>query len=120
VQVLHGKRGWYLKWDGRLKKAIEAASSLCYLHHDSSPLMPHWDVKSNNILLDSDFEARVADFGLAKFLQDTRTSECSLQFPTLRPHNLEKKIYIYIENKERETDFSGLAYNLHSHCKAFS
>ena len=33
-------------------------------------------MKSNNILLNSEFEAHVADFGLAKFLQDTGTSEC--------------------------------------------
>ncbi|XP_010260843.1 PREDICTED: leucine-rich repeat receptor-like serine/threonine-protein kinase BAM3 [Nelumbo nucifera] len=75
-EVLHGKRGGYLEWDTRLKIAIEAAKGLCYLHHDCSPLIVHRDVKSNNILLDSDFEAHVADFGLAKFLQDTGTSEC--------------------------------------------
>lgn len=75
-EVLHGKRGGYLKWDTRLKIAIEAAKGLCYLHHDCSPLILHRDVKSNNILLNSDFEAHVADFGLAKFLQDTGTSEC--------------------------------------------
>ncbi|KAG6696282.1 hypothetical protein I3842_09G140300 [Carya illinoinensis] len=75
-QVLHGKRGGYLQWDTRLKIAIEAAKGLCYLHHDCSPLIIHRDVKSNNILLNSDFEAHVADFGLAKFLQDTGTSEC--------------------------------------------
>ncbi|KAM3694141.1 hypothetical protein ACB098_07G035400 [Castanea mollissima] len=75
-EVLHGKRGSFLKWDTRLKIAIEAAKGLCYLHHDCSPLILHRDVKSNNILLNSDFEAHVADFGLAKFLQDTGTSEC--------------------------------------------
>lgn len=75
-EVLHGKRGGYLKWETRLKIAIEAARGLCYLHHDCSPLILHRDVKSNNILLDSDFEAHVADFGLAKFLQDTGNSEC--------------------------------------------
>ncbi|KAA8537152.1 hypothetical protein F0562_029622 [Nyssa sinensis] len=75
-EVLHGKRGGYLKWDTRLKIAIEAAKGLSYLHHDCSPLILHRDVKSNNILLNSDFEAHVADFGLAKFLQDTGTSEC--------------------------------------------
>ncbi|XP_059656328.1 leucine-rich repeat receptor-like serine/threonine-protein kinase BAM3 [Cornus florida] len=75
-EVLHGKRGGYLKWDTRLKIAMEAATGLSYLHHDCSPLIIHRDVKSNNILLNSDFEAHVADFGLAKFLQGTGTSEC--------------------------------------------
>ncbi|XP_061342837.1 leucine-rich repeat receptor-like serine/threonine-protein kinase BAM3 [Gastrolobium bilobum] len=75
-EVLHGKRGEFLKWDTRLKIATEAAKGLCYLHHDCSPLIIHRDVKSNNILLNSEFEAHVADFGLAKFLQDTGTSEC--------------------------------------------
>ncbi|KAK9937284.1 hypothetical protein M0R45_014085 [Rubus argutus] len=75
-EVLHGKRGGYLKWETRLNIAIEAAKGLCYLHHDCSPLILHRDVKSNNILLNSEFEAHVADFGLAKFLQDTGTSEC--------------------------------------------
>ncbi|XP_034700827.1 leucine-rich repeat receptor-like serine/threonine-protein kinase BAM3 [Vitis riparia] len=75
-EVLHGKRGGHLKWDTRLKIAIEAAKGLCYLHHDCSPLILHRDVKSNNILLNSDYEAHVADFGLAKFLQDNGTSEC--------------------------------------------
>ncbi|XP_019455946.1 PREDICTED: leucine-rich repeat receptor-like serine/threonine-protein kinase BAM3 isoform X1 [Lupinus angustifolius] len=75
-EALHGKKGEFLKWDTRLKIATEAAKGLCYLHHDCSPLIIHRDVKSNNILLNSDFEAHVADFGLAKFLQDTGTSEC--------------------------------------------
>ncbi|KAM7273535.1 hypothetical protein ACFE04_028199 [Oxalis oulophora] len=74
-EVLHGKRGGYLKWETRLNIAIEAAKGLCYLHHDCSPLIIHRDVKSNNILLNSEFEAHVADFGLAKFMQDGGTSE---------------------------------------------
>ncbi|XP_023520831.1 leucine-rich repeat receptor-like serine/threonine-protein kinase BAM1 [Cucurbita pepo subsp. pepo] len=75
-EVLHGKKGGHLQWDTRYKIAIEAAKGLCYLHHDCSPLIVHRDVKSNNILLDTNFEAHVADFGLAKFLQDSGTSEC--------------------------------------------
>ncbi|GMI67990.1 BARELY ANY MERISTEM 1 [Hibiscus trionum] len=77
-EVLHGKKGGHLHWDTntRYKIAVEAAKGLCYLHHDCSPLIVHRDVKSNNILLDSEFEAHVADFGLAKFLQDSGTSEC--------------------------------------------
>ncbi|KAK9163521.1 hypothetical protein Syun_004423 [Stephania yunnanensis] len=75
-EVLHGKKGGHLHWDTRYKIAVEAAKGLCYLHHDCSPLIVHRDVKSNNILLDSNYEAHVADFGLAKFLQDSGTSEC--------------------------------------------
>ncbi|KNA06101.1 hypothetical protein SOVF_184160 [Spinacia oleracea] len=74
-EALHGKKlGAFLGWNMRYKIGIEAAKGLCYLHHDSSPLIVHRDVKSNNILLDSHFEAHVADFGLAKFLSGA--SEC--------------------------------------------
>ncbi|KAH0449410.1 hypothetical protein IEQ34_020102 [Dendrobium chrysotoxum] len=74
-EVLHGKKGCHLHWDLRYKIAMEAAKGLCYLHHDCSPLIVHRDVKSNNILLDFNYEAHVADFGLAKFLQDSGGSE---------------------------------------------
>ncbi|KAJ9159006.1 hypothetical protein P3X46_024542 [Hevea brasiliensis] len=75
-EALHGKKGSFLGWNLRYKIAIEAAKGLCYLHHDCSPLIVHRDVKSNNILLNSSFEAHVADFGLAKFLIDGGASEC--------------------------------------------
>ncbi|KAK9750170.1 hypothetical protein RND81_02G178000 [Saponaria officinalis] len=76
-EALHGKKlGGFLGWNLRYKIAIEAAKGLCYLHHDCSPLIVHRDVKSNNILLNSSFEAHVADFGLAKFLMDGGVSEC--------------------------------------------
>ncbi|KAG8074149.1 hypothetical protein GUJ93_ZPchr0006g45371 [Zizania palustris] len=76
-EVLHGKKGGHLQWATRYKIAVEAAKGLCYLHHDCSPPILHRDVKSNNILLDADFEAHVADFGLAKFLRgNAGGSEC--------------------------------------------
>jgi Leucine-rich repeat (LRR) protein len=76
-EVLHGKKGGHLQWATRFKIAVEAAKGLCYLHHDCSPPILHRDVKSNNILLDADFEAHVADFGLAKFLRgNAGGSEC--------------------------------------------
>ncbi|KAK4254447.1 hypothetical protein QN277_009831 [Acacia crassicarpa] len=74
-EALHGKKGSFLGWNLRYKIAIDAAKGLCYLHHDCSPLIVHRDVKSNNILLNSSYEAHVADFGLAKFLIDSGNSE---------------------------------------------
>jgi serine/threonine protein kinase len=73
-ELLHGPNaGSALDWDLRYKIALEAAHGLRYLHHDCSPRIVHRDVKSNNILLDSSFEAHVADFGLAKVLHDNNT-----------------------------------------------
>lgn len=76
-EALHGKKlGGFLGWNLRYKIAIEASKGLCYLHYDCSPLIVHRDIKSNNILLNSSFEAHVADFGLAKYLMDGGASEC--------------------------------------------
>ncbi|XP_044463196.1 receptor-like protein kinase HSL1 [Mangifera indica] len=57
-----------LEWPTRLQIATGAAQGLCYMHHDCTPQIIHRDVKSNNILLDSEFQAKIADFGLAKML----------------------------------------------------
>ncbi|KAK9095678.1 hypothetical protein Scep_027147 [Stephania cephalantha] len=59
-----------LDWDARLNILMGAAKGLAYLHHDCSPRIIHRDIKSSNILLDGNLEARVSDFGLAKLLED--------------------------------------------------
>ncbi|CAD6210312.1 unnamed protein product [Miscanthus lutarioriparius] len=46
---------------------------LAYLHEDCHPRIIHRDIKAVNILLDENFEAKVADFGLAKLTTDTNT-----------------------------------------------
>nr|GEY69835.1 leucine-rich repeat receptor-like serine/threonine-protein kinase BAM1 [Tanacetum cinerariifolium] len=69
------RKAGHLHWDIRYKIALEATKGCCYLHHHWSSLIIHCDVKSNNILLDSNFEAHVADFRLEKFMH-SGTSEC--------------------------------------------
>lgn len=64
--LLHSRKGGLLDWPTRYKIAVDSAEGLSYLHHDCVPPIVHRDVKSNNILLDGDFGARVADFGVAK------------------------------------------------------
>ncbi|CAM6102966.1 unnamed protein product [Calypogeia fissa] len=59
--------GIVLSWATRKKIAVGVAKGLAYLHHDAVPAIFHRDIKSSNILLDQDWNARLADFGLAKF-----------------------------------------------------
>lgn len=57
-----------LDWETRYKIAVGSAQGLAYLHQDCVPAILHRDVKCNNILLDSRYEAYLADFGLAKLM----------------------------------------------------
>ncbi|WOH01184.1 hypothetical protein DCAR_0520565 [Daucus carota subsp. sativus] len=59
-----------LDWKKRMKIAIGSAEGLVYLHHEVSPHIIHRDVKASNVLLDSNFEPLVADFGFAKLIPD--------------------------------------------------
>ncbi|XP_052206633.1 receptor-like serine/threonine-protein kinase At1g78530 isoform X2 [Diospyros lotus] len=62
-----------LDWPSRYKIAVGIARGISYLHHDCVPHIIHRDIKSSNILLDKDMEARVSDFGLATLLEPDKT-----------------------------------------------
>ncbi|KAF3335041.1 receptor-like protein kinase HSL1 [Carex littledalei] len=64
-----------LDWPTRFQIAIGAARGLCYMHHECAPPIVHRDVKSSNILLDSEFKATIADFGLARMLMKSSVPE---------------------------------------------
>ncbi|CBI23746.3 unnamed protein product, partial [Vitis vinifera] len=58
-----------LDWIVRLNVVKGVAKALSYMHHDCSPPIIHRDISSNNVLLDSEYEAHVSDFGTARLLK---------------------------------------------------
>ncbi|KAG7565792.1 Protein kinase-like domain superfamily [Arabidopsis suecica] len=54
-----------LSWILRIKVALDAAKGLAFLHSEPVKVI-YRDIKASNILLDSDFNAKLSDFGLAR------------------------------------------------------
>ncbi|XP_056686644.1 MDIS1-interacting receptor like kinase 2-like [Spinacia oleracea] len=57
-----------LDWDKRIRIIKGVANALAYMHHGCIPPVVHRDISSKNVLLCSQLEAHVSDFGTAKFL----------------------------------------------------
>ncbi|XP_011029916.1 PREDICTED: probable LRR receptor-like serine/threonine-protein kinase At4g08850 [Populus euphratica] len=72
------ERARELDWIKRLNLVKGVANALSYMHHDCSPPIIHRDISSNNVLLDSKYEARVTDFGTAKLLMPDSSNWTSI------------------------------------------
>ncbi|KAM4109785.1 hypothetical protein ACJW30_03G146000 [Castanea mollissima] len=62
-----------LMWEVRYKIILGTAEGLAYLHEESEMRIIHRDIKLSNILLEEDFTAKIADFGLARLFPENKT-----------------------------------------------
>ncbi|KAK4486078.1 hypothetical protein RD792_008744 [Penstemon davidsonii] len=99
ASALRGKTGQpspSLSWSTRLKIAKGTARGLAYLHECSPRKYVHGDIKPSNILLDSEYQPYISDFGLNRLITITGNNPSSSggfiggAFPYLKPVEPEK------------------------------
>ncbi|CAK9165531.1 unnamed protein product [Ilex paraguariensis] len=73
-----------LTWERRRKIVKGLAAALVYLHEQLETQIIHRDVKTSNVMLDSHYNARLGDFGLARWLE--HELEYQIRTPSMRNH----------------------------------
>ncbi|KAK6229914.1 Protein kinase domain - like 10 [Theobroma cacao] len=82
--LLHGGGKGAPDWEARYDVVLGVAHALAYLHHDCVPAILHGDVKAMNVLLGTGYEPYLADFGLARVVNNNDDDKLSKL--NLRPH----------------------------------
>ncbi|KAL7612871.1 hypothetical protein Lser_V15G06979 [Lactuca serriola] len=72
-KYLYGDKKGNLSWKQRYDIIFGTARGLAYLHEQYHVTIIHRDIKPSNILLDNDFQPKIADFGLARLLPEDQT-----------------------------------------------
>ncbi|KAL6202104.1 hypothetical protein ACLB2K_025815 [Fragaria x ananassa] len=72
-----------LTWEARYKLAQGLASGLLYLHEGWEQCVLYRDIKSSNIMLDSNFNAKLGDFGLARLVDHGKQSQTTVLAGTM-------------------------------------
>jgi mitogen-activated protein kinase kinase kinase 9 len=67
-ELLHQRKNVQISWEERRRFTIEIATGMNYLHSFHPPIM-HRDLKSMNVLLDKNWQVKIADFGSTKFME---------------------------------------------------
>ncbi|WOH15086.1 hypothetical protein DCAR_0934621 [Daucus carota subsp. sativus] len=70
---LYGEKRGSLSWKHRVDIILGIARGLAYIHEQFHSCIIHRDIKSSNILLDDDFQPKIADFGLARLICDDQS-----------------------------------------------
>ncbi|MBA0793821.1 hypothetical protein Gohar_018204, partial [Gossypium harknessii] len=102
-QHLQRERGEGLPWMARLTIAAETAKAIAYLHSVNPPIF-HRDIKSSNILLDYNYQSKVADFGLSR-LGMTESSHISTA-PQGTPGYLDPQYHQYFHLSDKSDVYS--------------
>ncbi|KAM0067947.1 putative protein kinase RLK-Pelle-DLSV family [Helianthus debilis subsp. tardiflorus] len=72
-KYLYGEKRGTLNWKQRFDIIFGTARGLAYLHEQYHVTIIHRDIKPSNILLDNEFQPKIADFGLARLLPEDQT-----------------------------------------------
>uniref|UniRef100_A0A0E0EJ09 non-specific serine/threonine protein kinase n=1 Tax=Oryza meridionalis TaxID=40149 RepID=A0A0E0EJ09_9ORYZ len=72
-RALFGHGSLNLDWPTRFEIILGIARGITYLHEESSIRIVHRDIKASNVLLDTDLNPKISDFGLAKLYDEKKT-----------------------------------------------